>query len=534
MTSTATEIQRRFIALDAKDAAEDSFTLSFSSETPVAQHYGDEVLSHRDGAADLSRLNDSAPLLFNHQVNELLGVVERAVIENGKGRAVVRWGTSPEAEAKRKDVAAGVLRNVSVGYSIDEAESDDQGRTLVTRWTPVEISLVSLASDPNVGIGRSHPAYSTSKEPMSYVTDALEPQITRGEYQHEARQFSIVEAAKGIISGRGLIGREAEVNQEIERQTGRRTQGFFVPQEGQWSKRAYTVGTATAGGNLVEAELLAGNFIEALRTRTAIGELGATFLPGLTGDVAIPRRSGDATAYWIGADNADSITESTGTFDQVTMSPKTIGCYCKFSHLMKLQSTPEIEFLIRSNFIKLLAEGVDSAAIEGSGSNSQPKGILNWGIGSVAGGTNGAACDFADFIDLKKEVSVDNADVESCAFLTNSKVEAAIHKLADSNGDYILSPYGTEVGKQQILSRKFVVSNNVPSDLTKGSGTALSAIIYGNFKEVLIGMWGSLEILVDPYTDFAKGTTGIRALQSVDVNLAHLESFAAMQDAIAA
>ena len=149
----------------------------------------------------------------------------------------------------------------------------------------------------------------------------------------------------------------------------------------------------------------------------------------------------------------------------------------------------------------------------GSGSSNQPKGILNYSIGSVAGGTNGAACDLDDFIDLKKEVSVDNADVDSCAFLTNSKVESALHKLQDSNGDYILSPYGTEVGKQQILSRKFVVSNNVPSDLTKGSGTALSAIIYGNFKEVLIGMWGSLEILVDPYTDFAKGTTGIRALQ---------------------
>jgi len=149
---------------------------------------------------------------------------------------------------------------------------------------------------------------------------------------------------------------------------------------------------------------------------------------------------------------------------------------------MKLQSTPEIETLIRSNFINLLAEGIDSAAIEGSGSSNQPKGILNYSIGSVAGGTNGAACDLDDFIDLKKEVSVDNADVDSCAFLTNSKVESALHKLQDSNGDYILSPYGTEVGKQQILSRKFVVSNNVPSDLTKGSGTALSAIIYGNFK----------------------------------------------------
>ena len=60
-----------------------------------------------------------------------------------------------------------------------------------------------------------------------------------------------------------------------------------------------------------------------------------------------------------------------------------------------------------------------------SGSSNQPKGILNYSISSVAGGTSGAACDFADFIDLKKEVLVDNVDIESCAFLTNTKVESA-------------------------------------------------------------------------------------------------------------
>ena len=65
------------------------------------------------------------------------------------------------------------------------------------------------------------------------------------------------------------------------------------------------------------------------------------------------------------------------------------------------------------------------------------------------------------------------------------------------------------------------------------SGTGLSALIYGNFSDLLIGMFGQLEILVDPYTDFAKGTVGVRALQSIDIAVRHAESFAAMQDAIA-
>ena len=75
--------------------------------------------------------------------------------------------------------------------------------------------------------------------------------------------------------------------------------------------------------------------------------------------------------------------------------------------------------------------------------------------------------------------------------------------------------------------------NNVPSNLTKGSGSNLSAVIYGNFADLLIGLYGTLEILVDPYTDFAKGTTGVRALQTIDIAVRHAESFAAMKDAIA-
>ena len=136
-------------------------------------------------------------------------------------------------------------------------------------------------------------------------------------------------------------------------------------------------------------------------------------------------------------------------------------------------------------------------------------------------------------LDLKKEVAVDNADVVSFGYLTKAKVESVLAKAKDSQSQYLLSPYGTELGRSQIAGRHFEVSNNVPSNVTKGSGTNLSAVIYGNFADLLIGMFDQLEILVDPYTDFAKGTIGIRALQSIDIAVRHAESFAGMQDAIA-
>ena len=534
--TTAIPIKTRFLEIEAKAVDEDSFSLRFSSENPVSTPMGEEVLSHREGAVDLSRLNDGAPFLWNHQTNQVLGVVESAEITNGRGRATVRWGTSPEALAKRKEVAEGILQNISVGYQINETEYTEDDQVLVTRWQPVEISLVAVPSDQSVGIHRSHPAYQSPKEekPMSnYVMDGIAPPIEKGDFETECRNFSIIEAAKAIGSGRGLTGREAEVNQELEHRNGRRTQGFYVPSNG-WSQRAYVAGTATAGGNLIQTDLLADNFIDALRNRTVVGELGATFLPGLQGDVAIPKRTGDNSVTWFGADNSDAISESTGTIGQVTMSPKTVGAFTKFSHLMRLQSTPEIEQVIRSGFVSIIANAIDEAALNGSGSSSQPTGVLQTsGIGSVAGGTNGLAPSLDHIIDLKKAVAIDNADAANGAYVTNAKVEAALSKLKDGNSAYHLSPYAGEIGKQQLASRRFEVTNAIPSNLSKGSGSNLSAILYGNFKDLYIGMWGSTEILVDPYSDFSKGTTGVRVIQSLDINVAHPESFAAMKDAIA-
>ena len=153
------------------------------------------------------------------------------------------------------------------------------------------------------------------------------------------------------------------------------------------------------------------------------------------------------------------------------------------------------------------ADSVDRATA------ATPGGILNTsGIGSVAGATNGLAPTLDHVLDLKKEAAVDNADVASCGYFTNAKVESVLAKAKDSQSQYLLSPYGTELGRSQIAGRRFEVSNNVPSNVTKGSGTNLSAVIYGNFADLLIGLYGTLEMLVDPYTDFAKGTTGIRAL----------------------
>ena len=246
---TETEIQRRFIELDTSKTKEDTFTLSFSSETPVQRGFGLEVLSHAPDAANLERLNDSAPLLWSHDPTLQIGVVERAWIENGKGRAIVRWGNSELAKEKRADVESGIIRNVSIGYSIEELEENEKGQMVATRWTGLEVSLVSVPSDPNCGIGRSHPSYLSPKEmPKQQIQDlpvaeAISTDWQSSEYQAATRDFSMVKAIQASVSRDwSQAGLEREVNQELQHQTGKRTQGFLVPSNA-WSKRAYVTST---------------------------------------------------------------------------------------------------------------------------------------------------------------------------------------------------------------------------------------------------------------------------------------------------
>jgi HK97 family phage major capsid protein len=124
-----------------------TLTLSFSSEAPVERWFGTEVLSHSPGSVDLTRLNSRAALLANHDLNDQIGVIESAKIEDGRGIATVRFSRSERGEEFYQDVLDGIRSGVSVGYVIDEMEERSERVFEATRWSPHEISLVSTPAD---------------------------------------------------------------------------------------------------------------------------------------------------------------------------------------------------------------------------------------------------------------------------------------------------------------------------------------------------------------------------------------------------
>lgn len=330
----------------------------------------------------------------------------------------------------------------------------------------------------------------------------------------ETRQYSLLRAIRASVEKNpGLAPFEMECHQAIEAKFGQAKRGFYVPlevQQREMAKRDLTVGTPTAGGNLVATDLAASSFIDLLRARSRVMELGARSLNGLVGNVNIPRQTGAATAYWL-ANEATTITESQQTIGQLALTPKNVGAYTEISRLLTLQSTPDAEAMVQTDLALVLALALDSAAISGSGASGQPTGITaTAGIGSVTG----TSIAYAGIVEFQTDVAGGNALVENCAYLTTPAVA------------------GLLMQRQRFTSTDTPLwTGSVLDGLVAGfratSSTQVPAanMIFGDFAQVIMASWGVLEIETNPYAGFTAGIIGVRAWATVDVGIRQAGAF---------
>ena len=622
------------------DEAARTAKLAFASETPYERSWGVEILDCSGASMRQGRLRSGANLLCDHDMRDVVGVVESVEVGADRVvRAVVRFGKSARAEEVWRDVVDGIRRNVSVGYMIHKAqlvESVDGLETYrVTDWEPFEVSLVSVPADATVGVGRSAiPAtpeqrgvcvsvsveieaeveteseddsedglaedpeelaiQAISDTPPSMgatpnqaekgivmsdvqviaernhaaeiskiaatipggaemAMDAIQRGLTVEQFQaealkrmaskpiptadigmsdKEARSYSVVRAINALANPQDAAVQRAaaferECSDAAAAKMGKASRGLFVPYDVQ--KRDLVVGTPTAGGNLVATDLLAGSFIDILRNAMVIQGMGTRMLTGLQGNVAIPKQTGAATAFWVAENSAP--TESQQTVGQVTMSPKTVGAFTDIGRRLLVQSSVDVEQMVNTDLATVLGLAIQQAAINGTGASNQPSGLLTLITPSVIGGTNGLAPTWQNMIDLETNVAVGNAAIGSLGYLTNVKVRGKLkstQKFSGTNGMPIW-----DAGNEPINGYGVGVTNAVPSNLNKGTSTGVcSAIIFGNFADLMIGMWGGLDLMVDPYTGSTAGTVRVVALQDVDVAVRNVESFATMVDAL--
>tara|TARA_R100000654_G_scaffold821_4_gene3166 strand:+ start:373 stop:3447 length:3075 start_codon:yes stop_codon:yes gene_type:complete len=346
----------------------------------------------------------------------------------------------------------------------------------------------------------------------------------------EKRDYSLIKAIRESASGK-LSGLEREVSDEIAAQTGKAARGFYMPTNIGFGKRDLTVGTNNAGGFLKGTDHLGNEFIEAVYENLVIGQAGARVLQGLKGDVAIPKLSASVNNASFVAENA-APSESSQTYAQVTMSPKTLACFIDLSRKLMMQSDPSVEQIVRDDIIQSFARKIDGVALEGGGSN-EPSGLIGTMSNNVVSiGTNGGAFAYTNLVDMIKLVEEDNAirNDGSVHFIGNAKVTAKLRTTSKQasgvEGNFILEP------NNQMFGYDYLSSSLVPSDLSKGSGSNLSALLFGDFSQLLLGYYSGVDVVVDPYTGSSAGTTRLAFFQDMDVAIRDENAFSVCKDIV--
>jgi HK97 family phage major capsid protein len=597
--------------------------VSFSSEVRYLRHDWDrdedfwEVLGHGEAEVDLTRLNSgAAPLLKDHMpvLDAKIGVVVRAWLEAGRGKALVRFSETPAATDILARVRAGDVTCVSVGYAITAASrlpnQDGHPVVRVTRWVPKEISFVAIPADPTVGYGRAEyavsatititeqeaempnpnttetrddapaptvPAQARRADPApqtradTSVADALtaerrrvaeidaiavrfempaaatraaiekgisvdafraqvmdhiasdERDAQRGNAQRigmtdrEAQAFSITNVVRFLMNPndrtRERAAFELDASRAVGDALGREAEGVFIPADVLMNAnylRAQNVGTGSAGGVLVPQDYRSGSFIELLRNRMALTGRGVRLLQGLQGNVDIPKQTGGGTFYWFGEDGEPTDTEA--SFGLVSMTPHSAGMAIPFTRRMAQQGSPDIEALVRDDLLRGLAVGLDKTALVGHASVDAPDGLRDKIFGAATDWAASAAFpDFGEMVGLETAVAVGNADTGDLAYVYSPHTSGHLKTTPKFSGGEIAVEEGGVVNGYTRVS-------------TNQMGTG--EVIFGNWADLIIGMWSGMDLRVDTATKAASDGKVLRVFTDVDVAVRNTESFA--------
>ena len=360
------------------------------------------------------------------------------------------------------------------------------------------------------------------------AVEAAERALAEEHFDHEARKghsFSFVkfmrEAARGEFTG---IERDAaDAGRDEYRRLGLTQQGHVIPSSILRSAAGQNYSTNADGGYAITE--MPQRYMEQLRDKLVMSSLGATILGDLVGTLPVIKAT-DITAAWDAEGDTGSISKS--TFSKLTMTPHRSVVAGAITKDLLRQTSLDVERIIREKLMHAHAALLDGAAITGTGSNDQPTGILaTSGIGSVAGGTNGAAISWANLVKLETVVNSNNGNRGKLAYLTNAKVIGAMKTIerASNTARFILNDDGTANGY------KVEWTNLVPSNLTKGTSSQVcSAMIFGNFEDLWIGQWGGLDLVVDPFTLALNADVRFVLNAWNDVKVVEPKSFAAIQD----
>lgn len=347
-----------------------------------------------------------------------------------------------------------------------------------------------------------------------------------GVSEKEAKRYSLMRALNAAVTGDWKdAGFERELSIAVADKVGKEARGFYVPHDmlmrslshHPMLSRGLEVGTAGKGGELVATDLRVDQFIDILRNRTVIARLGARMLSGLEGDVDLPKKVGKGNFYWLA--EGEDVQNSDFDLSTLSLKPKTIAGAISVTRKLRKQASMSVEALIIADLMDGIGVSIDHAMLHGTGANNQPLGLLNQnGLGAVEYPNGGI--DWASVVALETEISTYNADIGSLAYLTSvaQRGAAKTKQVFDGTGERIWTK------ENEVNGYNAVATNQMEGD----------DWLFGDFSQILIGMWGVLDLKPDPFAQAASDGLVVRVFQDVDANVRRPESFAVGTRAAAA
>jgi HK97 family phage major capsid protein len=340
-----------------------------------------------------------------------------------------------------------------------------------------------------------------------------------GAYEVRARKFSLLKAINARLGEDVDVGFEREISQEVTRRAGRKFSGIAVPDEYfHVEKRTLLVGSTAA--SLYPEQHRDDLFIDTLRARLIVGQLGATVLDGLIGDQDIPRQTASSTAQWVAEDG--SLTETDMTIDDVTLAPKTVGAMTSYSRRTLINALPSIEQLVRNDLAAVIANAIDEKALVGTGLSNTPTGVAG------ASGVNSASLStptWAQVLAFISAIQGANADIGALAWAMAPRSVAKLRSTVrvSSTDSVMLMETENRLAGYPVAVSTSLSTNDSPS---------INTVLFGVWSQLLVGYWSGTDILVNPYetTAYAKGRVLVRAMRDTDVAVRHGQSFAKASD----
>ena len=488
-----------------------------------------------DGAESTYRVTDWEPLEVS-----IVAVPADATVGIGRSDDSSDHETEIEGEATPAQPEAAALETTQEKSTMPHAATDT---AVLEAQFRADVQKTERARvDAIIALGEAHAKRGMDKLAVEYVRNGKSLEEFRSAMlgklaadtaetdtinlnQREAKEYSYVRAiaaALGRAEGQNVSGFEVEISQDIERNMPanyKRNGGIFVPlslQRTAISEALYN--TSGKGASTVFTQ--PGEFIDMLRNASVAVGLGARVMGGLTGPVSFPTQTAGATVYWMPENDGTDVTASNATLSSVSLTPKTLQATTAFSRQLMAQASMDVEAFIRNDLAAVHALAWDVAVMHGTGSNNQPTGIYT--ASNVNAVAMGGVPTFGKLVDMVTEVLKDNALAGSLAFATTPGMAGKLAQTVVAASTDTRMIWGGPLDNGNLAGYKAIASNQVSAVLGGGSEHGL---IFGNWADAMIGMWGALELVVDPYAKKKQGMIEVTSFQLCDVALRHVGSF---------